>query len=275
MLLDYHTHHYRCGHARGNMEDYIQEAIAKGLSEIGLSDHSPICHLGDDPHPVPGTAMSQHEFPRYYEEMRLLKEKYAGTIAVKLGVESDYVLDYDEHYRRLWAQYPLDYVIGSVHWLGTWNIFYPQLPPGRTAMDIYLEYLHTTRRAASSGIYDIIGHLDCLKTRGHLPDRAVIPPLEETIRTLAESGVAIELNTSGWRKDCDECYPRAGLLERCHHWGVPVTLGSDSHDPHLVAAGFDRAIGLLSDIGYTHIASFTERRRTMIPIDRAGRERVG
>lgn len=265
-MLDYHTHHYRCGHARGNMEDYIEQAIALGLREIGLSDHSPIYHLGNDPHPLPGTAMSRTELPHYVAEALHLKERYADRIAVKVGIESDYILDYDEHYRSLWSQYPLDYVIGSVHWLGRWSIFQPELPPGKTAFEVYHEYLHTTRRAALSGAYDIIGHLDCLKTRGHLPDRAIIPDLEETIRTLAEANVAIELNTSGWRKDCNESYPRAEVLERCHHWGVPVTLGSDSHDPHLVGAGFADAIALLQEIGYTHLASFTQRQRSLIPI---------
>lgn len=265
-MLDYHTHHHRCGHARGNMEDYIQQAIASGLQEVGLSDHAPIYHLGAHPHPLPRSAMSRTELPHYLAEASRLKQAYAGVISVKVGVESDYVLDYDDHYRHLWSQYPLDYVIGSVHWLGTWSIFQADLPPGKTTMDVYLEYLHTTQRAALSGAYDIIGHLDCIKTRGHLPDRSIIPPLEETIRTLAETGVTIELNTSGWRKDCAECFPRSDVLERCHHWGVPVTLGSDAHDPHLVGAGFDDALRLLREIGYTHIASFTNRTRTLLPI---------
>jgi histidinol-phosphatase (PHP family) len=267
MLLDYHTHHYRCGHARGVMEDYIQAALAVGLKEIGVSDHSPIYHLGANPHPLPRTAMSQLELPHYIDEALALQQKYAGRIAVKIGVESDYLEEHEAHYRSLWAGYPLDYVIGSVHWLGTWNIFYPELPNGMTAMEAYLTYLNLTGRAAASGIYEIIGHLDCLKTRGHLPDRAIIPPLEEAIRALADSGVAIELNTSGWRKECAECYPRAEVLARCHHWGVPVTFGSDAHDPHLVGAGYAEAVRLLKEIGYTELASFTRRRRTMLPLD--------
>src|SRR3954452_15204510 len=110
MLVDYHTHHYRCGHATGKMDDYVEAAIAAGLDEIGLSDHSPIYHLGDDPQPMPGTAMSQHELPSYIQEMIEVRERFAGRIVVRLGVESDYVLGWDDHYRRLWAKYPLDYV---------------------------------------------------------------------------------------------------------------------------------------------------------------------
>ena len=40
----------------------------------------------------------------------------------------------------------------------------------------------------------------------------ITPLLEETVRVIAACGVAIELNTSGWRKPVAECYPRAELL---------------------------------------------------------------
>ena len=267
MWVDYHTHHYRCGHASGQMEEYVEAAIASGLAEIGLSDHSPIYHLGDDPHPLPGTAMPQHELPAYVEEMAQLRERYADRISVRLGVESDYVMDWDDHYRLLWRQYPLDYVIGSVHWLDRWSIFSQTLPLEASAEDVYAEYLLTTQAAARSGAFDIIGHLDCLKTRGHVPDMSITPLLEETVRVLAASGVAIELNTSGWRKSIADCYPRAELLACCCHYGVPVTLGSDAHAPDLVGAGFPEAIALIRDVGYRQIATFKERTRRMIPLD--------
>ena len=117
MWVDYHTHHYRCGHATGQMADYVEAALAAGLTEIGLSDHSPIYHFEGDPHPWPKTAMAQHELPRYIEEMQQVRERFASRITVLLGVESDSIMGWDAHYRRLWQQYPLDYVIGSVHWL--------------------------------------------------------------------------------------------------------------------------------------------------------------
>ncbi len=267
MLVDYHTHHYRCGHAEGRMDEYVEAAITAGLAEIGLSDHSPIYHLGADPHPLPRTAMSQHEFPAYVAEMTAVRERFAGAITVRLGVESDYVLGWDEHYRTLWRQYPLDYVIGSVHWLDRWSIFSHELPPGRSADDVYAEYLHTTQAAARSGAYDIIGHLDCLKTSGHIPDLRITPLLEATVRVLAECGIVVELNTSGWRKPVADCYPRAELLACCHHYGVRVTLSSDAHAPELVAGGYADAVGLLRDIGYREIATFAQRQRRMVPLD--------
>ncbi|WP_246580245.1 hypothetical protein [Deinococcus aestuarii] len=73
---------------------------------------------------------------------------------------------------------------------------------------MYEEYLLTTQAAARSGAYDILGHLDCLRTRGHLPDLGITPRLEETVRVIADSSMAAELNTSGWHKGLGEPSPR-------------------------------------------------------------------
>ncbi len=45
MKIDYHTHHARCGHAIGNLEEYVQQGIRLGLDQLGLSDHMPLLHV--------------------------------------------------------------------------------------------------------------------------------------------------------------------------------------------------------------------------------------
>lgn len=48
MKFDLHTHHERCGHADGTIEDYITAALDAGLQAIGISDHSPYFGHKDD-----------------------------------------------------------------------------------------------------------------------------------------------------------------------------------------------------------------------------------
>ena len=112
--FDLHTHHYRCGHAEGTIEDYIRAAIDKDLKVIGISDHSPYFASEHD-HPEPEIAMAKSEFPRYVEEVLRLKAKYEGKIDVLLGVESDFFPEHIEIYRKEYSRYPFDYIIGSVH----------------------------------------------------------------------------------------------------------------------------------------------------------------
>lgn len=89
MKFDLHTHHERCGHAEGGIEDYIKEAIVNDLDVIGISDHSPYFAEAKD-HPEPKIAMPRSEFSAYVQEVLALKEKYKDKIKILLGVESDY-----------------------------------------------------------------------------------------------------------------------------------------------------------------------------------------
>jgi len=41
MPADYHTHTPLCKHAEGEPEEYVDFAIARGVTEYGISDHAP------------------------------------------------------------------------------------------------------------------------------------------------------------------------------------------------------------------------------------------
>ena len=88
MLADYHTHHYRCGHATGQMDDYVEAAIEAGIDEIGLSDHSPIYHFEGDPHPRPLGAMAQAELPVYIDDLQRVRARFADRISIRIGAIS-------------------------------------------------------------------------------------------------------------------------------------------------------------------------------------------
>ncbi len=120
--FDFHTHHDRCGHARGKIRDYIEAAIANGLNMIGISDHSPYFASEED-QAHPGIAMAKSSFATYVEEVLALKEEYKTKIDVLLGVESDFFPEHIPLYRKQYAQYPFDYIIGSVHHVNGINIF--------------------------------------------------------------------------------------------------------------------------------------------------------
>ena len=40
-MIDYHIHGNFCGHAEGELEEYVLEALGKGFLEIGFSAHLP------------------------------------------------------------------------------------------------------------------------------------------------------------------------------------------------------------------------------------------
>src|SRR5690606_9879019 len=147
-----------------------------------------------------------------------------GAIGVRVGIESDYLPGWEDHYRALWSDERLDYVIGSVHWIGEWQVFSKELPPGHTVESVFEAYLDSIRGAAQSGIFDVMGHIDAIKVSGHVPERDIAAAYRRTLEAIADSGVAIELNTSGWRKTCAEQFPSRLILEEARRLDIPVCL---------------------------------------------------
>ncbi|WP_438447136.1 histidinol-phosphatase [Gorillibacterium sp. sgz5001074] len=268
MIMDYHTHHNRCGHAVGTIEDYILRGMEIGVHQLGVSDHMPLFH-GEPSTRHNGLAMGMEELPRYVEEVLRLKEKYREDIEVLLGIEADYIEGREEETARLLKPYPWDYVIGSVHYLGDWDLFDSRQQcrwSGQPAPRIYEAYYRSIEGAAASGLFDIIGHFDGIKRYGPPPILGEWTMQRAALEAVARAGIALELNTSGLRQQPGAPYPGQPVLVACAELGIPLTVGSDAHHPRHVAAGFDEAVQLLNQAGIREAAVFRGRRRSLAPV---------
>ncbi|MFC5530739.1 histidinol-phosphatase HisJ [Cohnella yongneupensis] len=266
MPIDYHTHNVRCGHAVGELEEYVQSAVSQGMIQIGLSDHMPLVNLSQEEHP--DIAMSMDELPRYVEECFRLKERYKGTIDVRVGLEGDYVEGYEEPIAAIVRAYPWDYVIGSVHFLGTWDVTdFRQAHKweGRRVVDAYEQYFDAIQKAAATGLYDYIGHIDAIKRFARPPEEDVTALEEAALQAVKKHGLAFELNVAGIHAPCKEQYPSMRMLERASALDIPVTYGSDAHHPDKVGQKGAEARAMLKKAGYAHLATFEGRKRTLIP----------
>lgn len=263
MKFDLHTHHDRCGHAEGKIRDYIESAVAQGLQVIGISDHSPYFAEADD-RPSPGIAMARSEFGRYIAEVLQLKEEFKDRIEVLLGVESDFFPEHIDVYKRVYEQYPFDYIIGSVHKTDGVSIFNRNRWKSLNEAEKLRQkenYFALIRQSAESGMFQILGHIDAMKA--YLPEFSGIQTaaIEETLRVIGQSGLAIEVNTSGKMKDCGGWYPSDDILERAFHYGVSVTFGSDAHVPSRIGDDFEQVKAKLKEIGFKEWVFFRQKER--------------
>lgn len=267
LKFDYHTHHSRCGHATGSIEDYIKAAIDRDFDIIGISDHSPHFYSEQD-QLKPGITMKKSEFPGYVDEVLQLKDKYKDKIDVLLGVESDYFPNRMDFYKREYKKYPLDYIIGSVHFLGESSIFDKKVWGSLTKDEKIARqntYYQLIQQSLQSGLFHILGHIDCMKTAYRpftdLPQDVV----DETLRLIGETEVAIEVNTSGAHKGCG-WYPTHDILERALYYGVDITFGSDAHVPERVGDEFADVQATLRDIGYKQWCYFKQQQKFYSPL---------
>ncbi len=266
MLLDYHTHTKYCKHATGEVDDYIEYAIQLGLDEVGCSEHIPMPDGFDAPH-----RMTTDEFTRLYKASFLrAQEKYGERIAIKWGIEAEYFPGSERFVKDFLNEHAFDYVIGSVHFLGEWGFDNPTdvwRYDVRDIDDIYKEYFAAIADSARSGMFDVMGHCDLVKKFGHRPTKNMDAEIREAMKAIKESDVCIEINTSGLRKPAREIYPGPAILALAKELRIPLTLGSDAHQPDDVGRDFDIAIPLLKEFGRGEIATFSRRERIMVKID--------
>ena len=74
---NYHTHTTLCGHATGEMAEYVQHAIENGIIRMGFSDHVPYPF---DDESGKGTRMRSAEANGYVADIRRLRELYKNKI---------------------------------------------------------------------------------------------------------------------------------------------------------------------------------------------------
>lgn len=91
--------------------------------------------------------------------------------------------------------------------------------------------------------------------------------LEYTLKVIADCGFAIEINTSGKTKDCGGWYPTDDILERALHYGVNLTLGSDTHDPSRGGDEFEMVKQRIIDIGFKEWAYLKAKKKFLVPLE--------
>lgn len=257
-LADLHMHTPLCRHAVGEPEEYVKSAIAKGLFEIGFSDHNPMPKKFDE------SRMDIEEFPRYFEMVERARAAFP-EFPIRLGLECDFIEGYQDHIRWLTGQADWDYLIGSVHYIRPdWEVDNPhQLGKWKEVSvdEVWTRYFTEYRKAAESELFDFLGHPDLVKKFAILPkgDHRVF--YLETLDAIADHKQAIEINTAGLRKDIKEIYPSKTFLEEAFKRHIPILINSDSHAPGEVGMDFDKAITLAREAGYEKVLRFEKRKR--------------
>ena len=127
MRVDYHVHTEFSDDSDYAMEQVIKDAITMRLDEICFTDHvdygvkkdwdepgGMIYRKGGvgEPDKMP---VANVDYPVYYETFKDLSALYNKDITLKLGLEFGMQAHTIDQYEKLFARYPFDFIILSVH----------------------------------------------------------------------------------------------------------------------------------------------------------------
>ncbi len=259
MLVDLHNHTPLCNHAKGEPTEFVQKAIEHNISVFGFSDHAPMNF--DEAY-----RMSFDEMDRYEKTVLELKSEYKNQIDIRLAYEVDYlpgfidsrVLDRD-----------VDYLIGSVHFIGGWGFDNPEFIgdyKGKNPDETWSEYFRLIGDMAKSGHFNIVGHMDLLKVFNFKPSKDTVKLGRYALDEIKKAGMAIEINASGFRKPVAEQYPSNELLTAAMELRIPITFGSDAHDPSHIGYRLSDNLQKAKELGFLEYASFKEHKMELIKI---------
>lgn len=258
-MENYHSHTEFCD-GRASMADIALAAHDAGFNVWGISPHSPICCPS-------GANMKYEDVEAYILEAERLKNEYKGKMRILTGMEIDYVSSAFGPHSDYFLSLPLDYRIGSVHFVRTRDGKPIDVDGPSERFLKYLDseyegdlryvvetYFAMEMEMLDSGGFDIIGHLDKIGDNGtqawkELEEQPWYAEMvEKIIKKAIEKSVIIEINTKKYDAG-HRFFPSERWWPLLKRYDAKLVLSTDAHYPDKVNAGYDAAIERLRSSG--------------------------
>ncbi|MGA7670731.1 MAG: histidinol-phosphatase HisJ family protein [Nitrolancea sp.] len=264
MPHDYHVHTSFSMDSQMPMEDACGEAIRRGVPQICFTEH--VDYIPDD------DGVGFFDPDGYFAELNRCRDLFGDQLVVRAGVEIGEMHRFSSKAQELTASYPFDFIIGSLHWVGTDLVMQPKYFEGRTRDDAYNAYFTELLALARHGGFDVAAHLDVPKrydqeALGEFDSTRYAEQIRAVLRACVENGIGIEINTGSMRRTGGDPSPSPIVLEWYRELGGEIlTFGSDGHRLAHMAYAFDRAREWALDAGFTRLAAFERRQPSFVTI---------
>lgn len=265
LMMDMHVHSTCSVDGASRIMDYARRAANLGLAYVGFCEHVDL---------DPRDRGCHHLDSNRYDREMAAGRAVSPSVRLCQGVEMTYQASREEEIRAWLRERLWDYVVLSVHLVDYADGWAIVSEPGATAAyfaahsqrQAYVPYFEELLKAAQSGLGDVLGHLDLIKRYGtahygSLEPAAFEEEIRAVLRAAVESGMGLEINTSGLRQAPGEPYPALTVLRWYREAGGEVlTVGSDAHQAGDLGAGIADAQDLARAAGFRAVASFCQRR---------------
>jgi len=288
-----HSGQFCPGHAKDQLEEVIQAAIAHGMQTFALTEHMPR-NSNDDLYPeevtlspvsTSITKISKIEagdtieplFVRHEAfliEAARLRQKYSDKINILIGFEGDWIRpSYANLIQGLASDPNVDFFIGSVHHVHQIPIDYDATfyktardAAGGTDERLFEDYFDSQYEMLKALKPKVIGHFDLIRLLSDEPDRdlkemkGVWEKAVRNLKLVVKQGGLMEINSAGLRKGLKEPYPGRALCREFLKMGGKLTLSDDSHGTAHVGTNYLRAIEYLETLGVKELFTLDANR---------------
>lgn len=275
-MINCHFHDNRSSDGVAPLVRHCETAVAAGIRHVCVTNHAEV--MGSNGAWTVDLSEMRDRFLAVRESVLECRDRFSG-LDVRFGIELEYRHEWTEAFDRLTKEIPFDFVLGSVHRVEGFNVSggpdTDRFFEGRSQDAAYSSYFREVANMVEWGGFDAVGHFDLVKRYGYQhyggyePERfrAVIQPV---LDRMADRRIGIEINTSGVFGPGSP-YPGQQILEWARETGVPaLTMGTDSHEPHVFSHGLPEGIALARAAGWSEFTVFERRQPDIrIPIEQA------
>lgn len=253
MKADLHIHtEFSCDSKTG-IKAYMDKAIELGMQILCFTDH---VDFNENDY-----GYGYYKPKCFFESFNSLKESYSGEIKIYSGIEFGETHLYAEQLKEL-SSYPYDFVIGSIHWIG--SMFPSQkIKEKYSIKEFYSLYWDEVLKMAKHGGFDALGHIDFPKRYcGEIYYSE--EKINEIFKYILEKDSVIEINTSSLRKGYSETMPGNELLEIYKaNGGKYVTIGSDAHEVKDLGSDIHAAKEIIKKLSLQEVV-YENRQRILV-----------
>ncbi|MCL6432285.1 MAG: histidinol-phosphatase HisJ family protein [Anaerolineae bacterium] len=263
LLYDDHVHSRFSCDARDSLESLCDAAREQGLAGLTLTDHF------DTEPSDPGYGW--YDYDRTLLEVERIRQQTGPGFSLLLGAEICFQTPFAPRIADFIRSCPLDFALGAVHY-ARHEFIDPAYFRRHDVHSAYEAYLEAVEELVQSGLFDSLAHLDMPKLHstpvyGRFAPEHFWEQIERILQLLIRKGMALELNTKGWRQLPGESYPGEAILRRyVELGGTRITIGSDTHDAAHLGYGIERAHVLARRLGLTHLTRYVQRRPQLVPL---------
>lgn len=260
---NYHTHMKYCGHADGDVADYVKSAIKLGIKELGMTDHAP----------EPDGAMTEEEIldnksyrymkkdmvRLYLNQIREQQMLNLDKITILSGFETEYIEGYIDHYK--WLRSKVDYLNLGIHFFKDLD---GHLKNSYKCIDYknVMEYAKNVVKGIETGLFNVVVHPDLymFRYKDEHGNRTFDENAKKAAKMILEAAiknnvyVEVNCNAISWADMNDESswpYPNKDFWMFAKEYkDLKIIVGADAHKPErLGTENIAKAYEFINEIG--------------------------